>query len=698
MISLLADVRFALRTLGKAPAFTAVAVLSVALGIGPNTAIFSLVHSVLFQDWGVSEPEGIVDIYTLNRDGRYFFSRYSTYTLIAEGTQDVFEAVTHHSIFAGRIEGVDGRSELVLGEMVTGNYFDVMGVRAAQGRFFLPEEDATEGTHAVIVVSDDFWRTRHGADPDLVGTEIRLNGRPYVVVGISPAEFRGRMVPGIGTDFWVPFSMYPHLSPNKMTAGDLTITGRVREGVVAEQAIAAVETVGARRDEEFNAADPDRRGRYALAAVSLADVRLHPNFDGVLTAMAALLFSAVGLVLVVACVNLAGFLLSRAMDRRKEMAVRIAMGAGRGAIVRQLLVESLMLASAGAMLGLILGQLAMQALLRVEPPLPIPLELEVGLSGPLLLFTSGAAVLAAILFGLAPALEATRAPVASTLRDEAGSSGGRSKVGVRGLLVATQMALSTVLLFGAALFVRSLASAAELDLGFSTREGAVIKIESGANEYSTEERVQFVDELGRRLAAHGAVTSFGITGRMPLDLGMSITSFDAPGVDPPADQNRHRFESAPITPGYFETLGVAIIEGRAFEPTDTDLSAPVTILSRAGAERLWPGESAIGKVIYRGGDQDDPLVVVGVAGNVKIWSLNEPPRPYLYLPYHQGNAYGRSMSLPAGARRPVNSPCSSATRRARSIRISSSRQSGPFVTTWATSTSCLAWLRSCWRW
>ena len=315
MISLLADFRFALRTLGKAPAFTAVAVLSMALGIGPNTAIFSLVDSVLFQDWGVSEPEGIVDIYTLNRDGQYFFSRYGTYTLIAEGTQDVFEAVTHHSMFTGRIEGADARSELVLGEMVTGNYFDVMGVRAAQGRFFLPEEDATEGTHPVIVVSDDFWRTRHGADPDLVGGEIRLNGRPYVVLGISPPEFRGRLVPGIGTDFWVPFSMYPHLNPGKMTAGDLTITGRVREGVVPEQAIAAVKTVATRRDEEFNAANPDRRGTFALAAVSLADIRLHPNFDGVLTAMAALLFAAVGLVLLVACVNLAGFLLSRAMDR-----------------------------------------------------------------------------------------------------------------------------------------------------------------------------------------------------------------------------------------------------------------------------------------------------------------------------------------------------------------------------------------------
>ena len=640
MGALLTDFKFALRTLAKAPAFTTIAVLSLALGIGPNTAIFSLVQSVLFQDWGVSEPEGVVDIYTLTSDGRYFFSRYGTYELIAEGTQDVFEAVTQHSVFIGRIDGADGESELVLGEMVTGNYFDVMGVRASLGRTFLPEEDATEGTHPVIVVSDDFWRGRHGADPGLLGDEIRLNGRPYVVVGISPPEFRGRLAPGVGTDFWVPFSMYPHLNPGKMTQGDLTISGRVREGVAAEQAIAAVGTVGTRRDQELNSANPDRRGQFALTGVSLADVRLHPGTDGVLTAMAALLFAAVGLVLLVACVNLAGFLLSRATDRRKEMAVRVAVGAGRGAIVRQLLVESLVLAGAGAILGLVLGQLAMGILLGIEVPLPIPLDLEVGLNGPLLVFTAGAAVVAAVLFGLTPALEATRAPVAATLRDEAGSSSGKNKVGVRGLLVATQMALSTVLLFGAALFVRSLQSATDLDLGFSARAGAVVKIESGANEYSAEERLRFVDELGRRLAAQGSVQSFGITGRMPVDLGNSITTFDVPGVDPPPDQNRHRLESTAITPGYLETLGIPLVEGRAFDAADTEESQLVTILSQAAAVQLWPAESAIGKVLYRRGNQDDPLVVVGVIGNVKMWSLNEPPKPYLYLPYHQGNAYG----------------------------------------------------------
>ena len=380
------------------PLFTAIAILSLALGIGPNTAIFSFVNSVLFQDWGVDDPTQIVDIYNLTSRGEYFFNDYRTFELIKEGTPDVFEAVAQHSIFIGRI-GTGSDSEMVLGEMVTGNYFEVMGVSAALGRTFLPEEDATLETHPVIVISDDFWRTRQGADPAVVGQQLRLNWRPYTVVGVAPPVFRGHFASGVCADFWVPFSMYPHRNPNKPGNGDLTITGRLRTGVQAGQAIAAVETVGTRHDEELTAANPDRRGRFALIAVSLADVRLHPSMDRTVTAIAALLFVAVGLVFLVACVNLATFLLSRAVDRRKEMAVRIALGAGRVAIVRQLLVESLVLSGLGAALGLFLGQAAMRALVRIEPPVPIPVELELGLDIPLLIFTAVAAIMAAVIFG-----------------------------------------------------------------------------------------------------------------------------------------------------------------------------------------------------------------------------------------------------------------------------------------------------------
>ncbi len=638
MSQLLADLKFAVRTLLKSPAFTAIAVLSLALGIGPNTAIFSLVHAALFQDWGVGEPESLVDVYGLTDDGRHFFNAYRNFELLEEGATDVFEAIAHHSVFAGRLESPAGDVEQVLGEFVSGNYFDVMRVEAFLGRTFLPEEDATEGTHPVVVLGYHYWESRYAADPAIVGTEVRLNGRPYTVVGVAPEHFRGRLAPGVGTDFWVPVSMYTHLDPSKYQRGDFTISGRVRDGVPSGQAIAAVETVASRYDAELQANNPDRRSRFRLAGVVLADVRLHPDADRVVTLMSVFLLVAVGLVLLVACVNLAGFLLSRASDRRKEMAVRVAMGAGRGAIIRQLVVESLLLSGVGAILGLALGLFAARALASVNPPLPVPLELEVGLSVPLLVFTALTAVVAAVFFGLAPALESMRAPVAATLRDEAGSSGGRRKVGARGALVAAQMALSTIVLFGAVLFVRSLQAASNLDLGFDTKEAAVVTLDASAAEYSAEEAAVFNDELMRRLESSPSITSVAFTNRMPLGLGVSNIAFDIPGVEPPPNRNRHVLETTRVTPDYFETMGIDVLDGSVFDETHREGTPPVAILSQAAAERYWPGESAVGKVLLPDTTAGSAITVIGVVGNAKIWSLGEAPFPYMYRPTGQASA------------------------------------------------------------
>ena len=409
----------------------------------------------------------------------------------------------------------------------------------------------------------------------------------------------------------------------------------MRDGVEPGQALAAVETVGAREDAERQARNPERRGRFRLAGVVVADIRLHPGADGILTTMALFLFVAVGLVLLVACINLAGFLLSRASNRRKEMAVRVAMGAGRGDIVRQLVVESLVLSGMGATLGLFLGYFAARALASVEVPLPVPLDLEVGMNVPLLVFTAITAVVAAIVFGLTPALEAMRSPVAATLRDEAGSSGGKRKVGARGMLVTGQMALSTILLFGALLFVRSLMTAADMDLGFTTREAAVVDVETSAAAYSPEEQSAYNEELIRRLTTHPSITSLAVTNRLPLDLGVNNISFDIPGVEPPPNQNRLVLETTRVSEDYFSAMGIEILDGRAFEESDRLGSAPVAILSQAAAQRYWPNERAIGKVLFPDTIQSNAITVVGVAGNAKMWSLNEAPFPYMYRPEAQ---------------------------------------------------------------
>ena len=645
MTSFLADVKFALRMLRKAPAFTAVAVLSLGLGIGPNTAIFSLVDAVLLQDWGVPEPEGIVDMYSLTSDGRYFYTGYNVYELIVDGADDAFDDVAASAQQVGNLE-VAGEAQLAMGELVTGNYFDVLKVEAARGRTFLPEEDATPGTHPVVVLSDRFWRTQLSSDPDVVGRDIRLNGRPYSVVGVAPPEFKGRIAPGIGTDFWVPIRMYPHLAPNQMSNGNLFFIGRLADGVTTEQALARLDAVATR----YNESRPESRSQLAIGAVNLADIRLHPTFDAVIGPMVVLLFVAVGLVLLVSCVNLAGFLMARATDRRKEMAVRIAMGAGRRAIIRQLMVESLVLAFLGGLLGMVLGLAASRLLVGIDPPIDMPLNLEVGLNGRLLLFTGLASLFAALAFGLTPALEATRAPVASTLRDESGSSGGRSKGRARNLLVAAQMALSTVLLFGAALFVRSLQSAMTLDVGFDTGSAAVVAFEPWVSEMTEEEQGQFAQELVGRIDALPFVESFGVTSRLPLDVGTTNTNFDIPGVEPPADANRHVLEYAAVSPGYFDVMGIGSIEGRFFDASDEEpaMSGSVAILTQAAAERFWPGESAVGRVMFRNGDTERAVTVVGVAEDTKIWSLTENPRPYMYLPLSQ-SGFGSYSVVARGA-------------------------------------------------
>jgi predicted permease len=644
----MADLRFALRMIRKTPGFTAVAVLSLALGMGPNTAIFSLVDSLLFQEWGVRAPEDLVDVYSLTPDDRHFYSYYSVYELVDEGMDDVFADVTAYALYPGHVER-DGAGELALGEIVKGNYFDVMGVAAEQGRGFLPEEDATPGTHPVVVLSHRYWRTRFGADPGIVGGQIRLNGRPYTVVGVAPDSFRGRISPGIGTDFWVPLQMYPHLSPEKFSNGDFSVTGRLRPGMTTQRANQALAAVAARHNE----AHPESRSRLRLDGVNVAEVRFHPDLDGVVGAMALLLAVAVGLVLLVACVNLAGFFLARATDRRREMAVRVAMGAGRWAIARQLVVESLVLSTLGGVLGLAMGQVVLRLALSYDPPLPLPIHLQVALDGRLLAFTGISVAAATLLFGLAPALEATRVPVASTLRDEAGAAGGgRRKAHARQALVAAQMALSTVLLFGAALFVRSLGSATQRDVGFSTGPAAVVSVDSWANQYTDDEDRAFVSRLVDALHATPGVRRVAAAGRLPLALGTTSTRVTVPGVEAPPDADAHVLEHTAVTPGYFATMDIELLEGRDFDPGDASGGQRVAVVSRAAARFFWPDGSAVGRTMHLGGDAEE-VTVVGVVGDVPLWSLTEPPRAYFYVPVAQGSVYGRFHvvargDLPAG--------------------------------------------------
>jgi putative ABC transport system permease protein len=486
----------------------------------------------------------------------------------------------------------------------------------------------------VVVISHDFWINRLGGQP-VVGDDLRINGRPYTVVGIAPDGFTGKSMPGVQSDLWLPYQMYPHLNPGQQESGNLGITARVKDGVATGTAVTAVNALSQRIDADRKAAG--REDDYVVRAFPWSGMFIHPDMDGPIVAAAALLMAVVGVVLLVACVNLAGFLLARATDRRREIALRLALGASRTAVVRQLMIEALVLGAAGGVLGLGLGVVTVRGLTSIDTPLVAASNFAIPLDGAVLLFTAGMSLVAALLFGLTPALQASRAPVNQVLRDESTAVAG-GRIGLRNALVVAQMALAVVLLVGAGLFLRSLKAAAAIDPGFDTGPAAIVSLNGQASGYdSAREFVPVVERLLQQLETTPGIDAAAV-GRMPLGMGVWVKFFDVPGVAPPAGRQDHRIEFTPVSARYFDVMGIPILQGRAFGSQDGAETPPVMIVSRALAERYWPGESAVGRTMIPVRDRDHPVTIVGVAEDVDVWTLGEEQRPYFYMPLTQSPA------------------------------------------------------------
>ena len=476
MDNLLKDAQFGLRLLRRNPAFTLVAVLSLGLGIGVNTAIFSVVNAVLLAPVPVHDPEHLVEIYTSqSSDMPYLTTSYPDFLDLRSST-DVLSALAGHGLVRAIYRRGQDRAELVAGEVVTDNYFDLLGVRPALGRGFVPEENRTELTHPVLIVSQGFWQRRLAGTAAILGQQVELSGVSYTVIGVAPAEFTGT-VPGLVSEFWAPLMMVEKLhfsgiqaqspSPGKTRLEQrgmrwLFVTGRLAPGRTVAEARTQVDTAVARLAREY----PSVNRNLKAALLPARAVRLHPMVDGMLAPAAALLMSAVGLVLLIACANVASMLLARAPARRREIAVRLAIGASRGRVVRQLLVESLALALLGGGVGLVIALAASRPLAALQPTLPIPLVFEFGFDGRVLLFAILASVATTLAFGLAPALQASRPDLVPALRGEASATGRGRRFPPRDVLVALQLALSLVLLVAGALLVRGLARAHRIQPGF----------------------------------------------------------------------------------------------------------------------------------------------------------------------------------------------------------------------------------------
>jgi predicted permease len=627
MDSIRQDLAYAVRRLRKSPGFTVIAVLSLALGIGANTAIFSLVNGIFNRESGLRAQHELIDIFRSHPRGDYWAVTLRDFERVRDNTRDVLAGVTAYGSFRGRVETA-GEGESVFGELVTADYFNVLGVVPQLGRTFVAEEDATPGTHPVVVLSHRYWTRAFGADAAVVGSDIVLNGRSYAVVGVAPPSFQGKMMPGVAVDLFVPISMAVHLDPNVGASDNLNMTARLQPGVNVVQARAAIDALARSVDEQSGS-----RSRYALTVASLADYSVHPGLDGMLKGAAALLLVVVALVLVIACTNLASLLLARATDRQQEMAVRLALGAGRRVLVRQLLVESIVLGLAAGAAGLLLGVWSAGALLAIDLPIGVPIGIEAALDTRVLAFTFVVSLLASAAFGLTPALRATRPELASALRSGATGVIGGGRFGLRNGLVVGQVALSVVLLIGAGLFLRSLQQAASVDVGFATSPAAVVVVDFRSSGFDDERSALATAELVRRIGDLPGVDRAGGTARLPLGLGIISNAFEIPGVEPPPGADFHGIELTPVTPGFLETMAIPVLSGRGITDFDGAAGQRVVVVTRAAADRFWPGQDPIGRTLRpaRQADGSADIVVVGVTGDVKVHTLGESPRPYLFL-------------------------------------------------------------------
>jgi len=629
------DTRYAFRRMAKSPGFTGIAILSLALGIGANTAIFSLVNAVLLSGVPMRAPKEMVEVYTSEANNGYPYSTTSVADLMdLRERSDLFAGVAGYEAFFSRLE--TGEDPVpIWGEAVSWDMFSILGISPATGRFFVAEEGQTPGTHPVVVLGYNFWQKMYGGDAAVVGSSVRMAGREWTVVGVAPRELEGFTSPGLAMDMFIPYMMagvvnfegarddYLQSRQSRSTF----VKARLAPGMTVETVQAALATMSAQNREAY----PESWDGREYHVLPSTDVAIHPIVDGPLYGVAALFLTVVGLVLLIACTNLAGFLLARAADRRKEIAVRLALGARRWTLVRQLLTETLLLGLMGGIAGLLVAQWVLQALMRFQPPIPIPINLNVGLDGRVLLFAFGVSILAGLFFGLLPALQSTKPDIAPTIKDATGTGSGRAKrFSLRNGLIVTQMAMSMVLLIGAGLFLRSLQSAQSIDLGFGIRKGGIVWVMAMGDDMTSQEFQIAARTMEERAGALPGVESVGSAEMLPIGISFQTRRFDVPGVDPPEGEDHHEIAYNVVSPTYLDVMEIPIVAGRGFTEGDREGSERVAVVSETMARRFWPGESPIGKQLVTSNDEEG-YQIVGVAGDTKVWTLGEEARPYVYL-------------------------------------------------------------------
>lgn len=630
------DVRYALRRSRRRAGFTIVAVLSLALGIGANTAIFSLIDAILLRRPPVPHREQIAQVFLRQPSFPYAPFSYPDYEALRAESHGLFSRVSV-SQYAPISRDMGDREETLFGELVNGDYFPLLGLTPEAGRLLGPEDDIANGAHAVVVLSSDYWHRSFAADPGVVGRQIRLAGRAYTIVGVAPAGYEGT-IPGIAPALFAPIRMISQLessASDQLAYRDdhsLFMKVRLAPGVSMARARAFAASYTADMMRQFPRWWPASSMTYIVPE---SEITVSPMIDSVVVPAVASLVVVVALVLLVACANLASFLLAQARDRQREIAIRIALGASRWSLVRQLVVESLVLAAVGGVAGLLLSRIALSALLHADLPLPFPMSFDVSLDGRVLAFAVAAAAAAALLVGVLPALQATRPNVVEVIKSENTGGGPPRRLTMRSALVAGEIAVSLVLLITAGLFLRSLQEREHIDPGFGHDPASLVWL-AFPNDRNVGPRQQLLlDDIETRIRRIPGVTAVGVIDNMLL----SVTStqdaeINVAGLVPPKGEPGFDVDYATVDSGLFAAAGVRLLRGRGIASSDNPASARVAVINEVMAQTFWPGVDPIGRTFRR-----DSLTyrIVGVSKTTKVRSLGEQPRPFFFDAFAQNS-------------------------------------------------------------
>jgi predicted permease len=625
------DLRYSLRRLIKSPGFTAIAVLSLALGIGANTAIFSLVNTVVLRPLPVERPDEIVALANRVENRMFPTFSYPNYKDIRDRS-DVFDGLLAYR-FAPLSLSHDGINERLWGYVVTGNYFEVLGVRAALGRTISTEDDRLPGGHPVTVISYQCWQQRFGADPAIIGKNLIANGRNYTVIGVAPQGFFGTEIIA-APELWFPMAMQGEIEVGnnwleKRGVENVFMQGRLKAGVTMAQAQTVLDSIALQLEQEYPDVNEGKRVSVSKPGMMGGVMR------GAVLGFTGLLMVVVAFVLLLACTNLANLLLARATERRKEIAVRLALGASRLRIVWQLMSESMLLAIGSGVLGLLLAYWLINLAVALKPPVDVPLFIDLHIDYRVLLFTCLISLATGVLFGLLPALQATKVDLLPALKDEPSMGDTPSRSRLKSSLIVLQVALSIVLLVSGGLMLRALQRAQALNLGFNPQQAVEVSFDLRLQGYNKGRGLEFQQRLLERVRQLPGVQSAGLVDLPPVDLHFSRDAVFIEGQPPARSSNAPRAMLSRVSPGYFQAMSTRLVQGRDFTAQDDEKAPPVAIVNETFARRFWPGEDPIGKRFSQGGAQQPLLQVVGVVEDGKYAGLNETPQPYVCRPMLQ---------------------------------------------------------------